>query len=139
MTRKILQYLLLTVLLLTAGGLDISARRFRQVPDTLPAFLTDSLKRSEADSLSRADSLGRADSTALARKDSLDMLSKSSLERPAFSTAKDSIITDFSDGKRMIYYYGGATVTYQNMQLTADYLEYNLKTNTVINWFHNYR
>ena len=131
MTRKILQYLLLTVVLLTAGGLDISARRFRQVPDTLPAFLTDSLKRSEADSLSRADSLGRADSTALARKDSLDLLSKSSLERPAFSTAKDSIITDFSDGKRMIYYYGGATVTYQNMQLTADYLEYNLKTNTV--------
>ena len=135
MTRKILQYLVLTVLLLTAGIPDISARRFRQVPDTLPSFLTDSLKRSRPDSSALntavADSLSRADSTASARKDSLDMLSKSSLERPAFTTAKDSIITDFSDGKRMIYYYGGATVTYQNMSLTADYLEYNLKTNTV--------
>ena len=31
----------------------------------------------------------------------------------------------------MIYYYGGATVTYQNMKLTADYLEYDMLTNTV--------
>ena len=50
---------------------------------------------------------------------------------PAFSTAKDSIITDFRDGRRMIYYYGGATVTYQSMKLTADYLEYDMLTNTV--------
>ena len=135
MTRKILQYLVLAVLLLTVGAPDISARRFRQVPDTLPAFLTDSLKRSRPDSSARnaavADSLSRTDSTASARKDSLDLLGKSSLERPAFSTAKDSIITDFSNGQRKIYYYGGATVTYQDMQLTADYLEYDLKTNTV--------
>lgn len=135
MTRKILQYLVLVVLLLTVGAPDISARRFRQVPDTLPAFLTDSLKRSRPDSSARnaavADSLSRTDSTASARKDSLDLLGKSSLERPAFSTAKDSIITDFSNGQRKIYYYGGATVTYQDMQLTADYLEYDLKTNTV--------
>ena len=135
MTRKILQYLVLAVLLLTVGAPDISARRFRQVPDTLPAFLTDSLKRSRPDSSARnaavADSLSRTDSTASARKDSLDLLDKSSLERPAFSTAKDSIITDFSNGQRKIYYYGGATVTYQDMQLTADYLEYDLKTNTV--------
>ena len=135
MTRKILQYLVLAVLLLTVGAPDISARRFRQVPDTLPTFLTDSLKRSRPDSSARnaavADSLSRTDSTASARKDSLDLLGKSSLERPAFSTAKDSIITDFSNGQRKIYYYGGATVTYQDMQLTADYLEYYLKTNTV--------
>ncbi len=135
MTRKILQYLVLAVLLLTVGAPDISARRFRQVPDTLPTFLTDSLKRSRPDSSARnaavADSLSRTDSTASARKDSLDLLGKSSLERPAFSTAKDSIITDFSNGQRKIYYYGGATVTYQDMQLTADYLEYDLKTNTV--------
>ena len=72
-----------------------------------------------------------ADSLKAAQADSLDLLHKSSLERPAFSTAKDSIITDFRDGRRMIYYYGGATVTYQNMKLTADYLEYDMLTNTV--------
>ena len=71
------------------------------------------------------------DSSLTARRDSLDLLSKSSLERPAFTTAKDSIVTDFSDGKRLIYYYGGATVSYQGMQLTADYIEYDMSTNTV--------
>lgn len=71
----------------------------------------------------------RADS--LARRDSLDMLEKSSLDLPAFSTAKDSIITEFTGGERKVYYYGGATVTYQDMKLTADYIEYDMKTNTV--------
>ena len=71
----------------------------------------------------------RADS--IARRDSLDLLEKSSLDRPAFSTAKDSIITEFTGGERKIYYYGGATVTYQDMTLTADYIEYDMKTNTV--------
>ena len=71
----------------------------------------------------------RADS--IARRDSLDMLDKSSLDRPAFSTAKDSIITEFTGGERKVYYYGGATVTYQDMKLTADYIEYDMKTNTV--------
>ena len=75
------------------------------------------------------DSVHRADS--IARSDSLDMLRKSSLERPAFSTAKDSIITEFTNGQRKVYYYGGATVTYQDMELTADYIEYDMKTNTV--------
>jgi len=75
------------------------------------------------------DSVHRADSVA--RRDSLDMLEKSSLDRPAFSTAKDSIITEFTGGERKVYYYGGATVTYQDMKLTADYIEYDMKTNTV--------
>ena len=79
----------------------------------------------------QVDSLMMADSLKAAQADSLDLLHKSSLERPAFSTAKDSIITDFRDGRRMIYYYGGATVTYQSMKLTADYLEYDMLTNTV--------
>ena len=71
----------------------------------------------------------RADS--IARRDSLDMLEKSSLDLPAFSTAKDSIITEFTGGERKVYYYGGATVTYQDMKLTADYIEYDMKMNTV--------
>ncbi len=75
---------------------------------------------------------GRDSTYVVAEKsDSLDLLHKSSLERPAFTTAKDSIITDFSEGKRMIYYYGGASVKYQDMTLTADYMEFDMKTNTV--------
>ena len=70
-----------------------------------------------------------ADSTAAA--DSLLLLRKSSLDVPAFTTAKDSIVEDFSEGKRMIYYYGDVSVTYGNLKLTADYMEYDLKTGTL--------
>ena len=135
MARKFLQYLLLAALAMTLGSvplqaqvLDTVARIVPQV-DTLQHPQLDSLQQAPADSLALAAQ--RADSLSAARRDSLAMLNKSSLEVPAFSTAKDSIITDFSGGKRMIYYYGGATVTYKNMKLTADYLEYDMKTNTV--------
>ena len=130
-----MQYLFLTVILLAVMAADLPARRVRQLPDSLTSLIKadTSFRQSKKDSsfLAMRDSLQVADSVSAAKRDSLDLLSKSSLERPAFTTAKDSIITDFSDGKRKIYYYGGATVTYQNMKLTADYLEYDMKTNIV--------
>ena len=96
----------------------------------------DSLFTPQADTLSagiQADSLRYSlrDSLQQARKDSLDLLRKSSLEHPAFSTAKDSTIEVFSDGHRIIYYYGDVSVEYQGMQLTADYMEYDMNTGTV--------
>ena len=121
MARKIFQYL--TVLALVLAAPCLSRAQVQSLPDTTLNRL--SIPPAQLDSLAKADSLKTA------RADSLDMLQKSSLERPAFSTAKDSIITDFRNGRRMIYYYGGATVTYQNMKLTADYLEYDMLTNTV--------
>ena len=135
MSRKFLQYLtaLFLVACLAAGRSPMGyGRRGMQVDSLLQQGLVDSLRHSQLDSLilaARLDSLHRADS--IARRDSLDLLKKSSLERPAFTTAKDSIITDFTGGQRKIYYYGGATVTYQDMKLTADYIEYDMKTNTV--------
>ena len=84
--------------------------------------ISDSL-RAVRDSIARVDSLAAADS--------VNMLSKSSLEAPAFTTARDSIVEDFSDGKRMIYYYGDVSVSYANMKLTADYMEYDLKSQTL--------
>ena len=131
-----MQYLFLTVILLAVMALDLPARRVRQLPDSLTSLVkadTSSSRLHRRDSAFTAlrDSLQVADSISAAKRDSLDLLGKSSLERPAFTTAKDSIITDFSNGKRKIYYYGGATVTYQNMKLTADYLEYDMKTNIV--------
>ena len=122
---RIWKYILAIVLAVILGQGITSAQRGRRnrnrtesVRDTAAAVLPDSvIARHRADSV--------------ARRDSLDMLEKSSLELPAFSTAKDSIITEFTDGERKIYYYGGATVTYQDMKLTADYIEYDMKTNTV--------
>ena len=92
-----------------------------QVLDTMPQ-ISDSARAA-------MDSIALADSVAVS--DSLDLLSKSSLDRPAFSAARDSIIEDFSDGKKMIYYYGDVSVTYGNMKLSADYMEYDLQTQTV--------
>lgn len=98
--------------------------------DTLSA-IPDSVKARRDSLKARQDSIARADSLAAVQKDSLDLLGKSSLDFPAFTTAKDSIVTDFSGGKRLIYYYGGATVTYQDMKLTADYIRFDMSTNTV--------
>jgi len=127
MARKFFRHIFLAAALLTIPGLKGYAQDLSSLPDTLKLPRADSL------GTSRTDSLGtpRTDSLGAARADSLDLLKKSSLERPAFSTAKDSIITDFTGGKRLVYYYGGATVTYQDMKLTADYLEYDMLNNTV--------
>ncbi len=89
----------------------------------------DSLKAVQDSLAFIKDSTAKADS--IHRSDSVDMLNKSSLDAPAFSTARDSIIEDFSNGKQVIYYYGDVTVKYGNMELTADYMEYDLKTSTV--------
>ena len=56
---------------------------------------------------------------------------KASITMPAYSGAKDSIVEDFSNGKRIIYYYGDVTVRYGNLELKSAYMEYNLDTKTV--------
>ena len=79
--------------------------------------------------LARRDSMARADS--LFRRDSLAGLSYSSLKQPAFSNARDSIVEVFTDGKRMIYYYGDVTVKYQDMTLTAERMDYDMNSGVV--------
>lgn len=96
--------------------------------DSLP-ILSDSLSAVNDSIAARRDSIAHADS--IAKIDSMNMLKKSSLEAPAFTAARDSIVEDFSNGKKMIYYYGDASVTYGNMKLTADYMEYDLNSNTL--------
>ncbi|MEG2320387.1 MAG: putative LPS assembly protein LptD, partial [Bacteroidales bacterium] len=56
---------------------------------------------------------------------------RGSLEFPVFSTARDSIVEDFSNGKKMIYYYGDVNVTYDNMEMKADYMAYDMDAKTV--------
>ena len=105
-----------------------TGEQLEALADSIPA-ISDSL-RAINDSLRVVkDSIARADS--IFRRDSLDLLKKSSLDAPAFTAARDSIIEDFSDGKQLIYYYGDVTATYGNLKLTADYMEYDLKTATL--------
>ena len=100
----------------------------RPASGTLPQA-KDSLPPAEDSIARRRDSLRVADSTS--RADSLFLLDKSSLTRPAFSGAKDSIRQDFSNGQRKMYYWGDVEVSYDNIKLKADYMEYDMSTGTV--------
>lgn len=100
----------------------------RPAAGTLPQA-KDSLPPAEDSIARRRDSLRVADSTS--RADSLSLLDKSSLTRPAFSGAKDSIRQDFSNGQRKMYYWGDVEVSYENIKLKADYMEYDMSTGTV--------
>ena len=123
---------LVAVMLLVLSSFTVSSqedrrdRRLRRnadkeavVKDSIAPVLTDSMK-AEMKKKAYADSIRKADSVS--------MLSKSSLDVPAFTAAKDSIVEDFSNGNQKIFYYGEVSVEYGNMKLTADYMEYDLKT-----------
>ena len=84
--------------------------------------ISDSLKAIR-DSIHRADSLFKIDSAALQKQ--------SSLEHPAFSTARDSVVDIFSNGQRKRIYYGDVTVTYGDMELKSEYMEYDMRTGIV--------
>lgn len=127
---------------LTMFGQDVRRNRSLRkasvaqfTPDSIsPAAVTlpqakDSLPPAEDSIARRRDSLRVADSTS--RADSLFLLDKSSLTRPAFSGAKDSIRQDFSNGQRKMYYWGDVEVSYENIKLKADYMEYDMSTGTV--------
>ena len=143
MRSKNITYLFVTVLLVILSSVALPAQNDRRsrrearrtaragVTVALPDSLSrDSLSTLQPDSLAfRKDSIALADS--LHRADSLSLLGKSSLDLPAFSGARDSIVEVFTEGKRMVYYYGDVKVTYQNIELTAEYMEYDMNTGEV--------
>lgn len=90
--------------------------------DTTRNNLADSIKVN-LDSLRRVDSLYRADSIRL--------MQQSSIEFPAFSKAKDSLVESFVDGHRILKYYGDVSVEYGTMTLKADYMRYDIDAQTV--------
>lgn len=110
------------------SGVQFTPDSIRPAAGTLPQA-KDSLPPAEDSIARRRDSLRVADSTS--RADSLFLLDKSSLTRPAFSGAKDSIRQDFSNGQRKMYYWGDVEVSYDNIKLKADYMEYDMSTGTV--------
>ncbi|MBO5407565.1 MAG: LPS-assembly protein LptD [Bacteroidales bacterium] len=78
-----------------------------------------------------ADTTGRA--LQAADTDSTDTLvNNSSLEEPIFSGGRDSIVKDFDvDGRKMIYYYGDVKVSYGDLELSADYMAFDVDSKTV--------
>lgn len=95
----------------------------------------DSLSVAGQDSLKMADFLAVADSSVLAVADSSavsdSLKNMSAIDVPVFSTARDSIVEEYVEGKRMIYFYGDISVKYKNMEIKADYMAYDVNTRTV--------
>lgn len=140
LTKIVSAAFVLLAFCLTASAQEKETRRIRprnqkdvavfsQLAEKPEKAAMDSVIAVSDSAIAAMDSIHRADS--IAKIDSVKMLKKSSLEMPAFSVARDSIIEDFSNGKKMIYYYGEAKVTYGNMELTADYMEFDVDKNTI--------
>ena len=125
---------LLTALLLLIAR---SVPCFAQEPDTLVrasvrdslVFPSDTLETPALPDLSAfPDSTARPDSTFVPA-DTLFAQPKGMIDRPAFSTARDSVMEDIENN--IIYYFGEVTAKYQDMELKADYMAYNTKMNVV--------
>ncbi len=129
MHKPIYKYVFILAVLLLLCLSDAWAQRPPRKPLAGGAKPKKEIAPPDSATLARRDSLARADS--LFRADSLDGLSHSSLKQPAFSNARDSIVEVFTDGKRMIYYYGDVTVKYQDMTLTAERMDYDMNSGVV--------
>ena len=105
----------------TPGKHTAKGSRMPSFRDTIPVL----------DSIAAKDSLGK---DSLNLKDTLFIVDSSlisTLKQPVFSTGRDSSVEILTDGKRMLYYYGDVTVTYDNISIKADYIAYNVQTKTV--------
>lgn len=85
----------------------------------------------DADSTARASNrvLQPLDTTTVAQIDTTSHKKPKNLERPAFSTARDSIIEDLEN--HIIYYFGDVTATFGDLELKAEYMAYNMDMNVV--------
>ena len=121
-------YILLAVMFLS-GILGFTPKNDagRKLLGRIPS-LQDTINRK--DTLSTADSLKR-DSLFTDTTFVIDSSQISELRQPVFSKGRDSSVEIMTDGKRMLYYYGDVTVTYDNISITADYIAYNVQTKTV--------
>ena len=112
------------VLLCTIGyGMEESVP-YRYSLDTIKTKI-ENLSATPADTTGRA--LQAADTVST---DTL--VNNSTLEEPIFSGGRDSIVKDFDvDGRKMIYYYGDVKVSYGDLELSADYMAFDVDSKTV--------
>lgn len=133
---KTLIITVLTMLVLFAGSfIGVQAYQYNGLvsatllQDTLTKLQDTLTKGRDSLILANADSLGLTERDSLAVSDSLK--NRGTLEFPVFSTARDSTVKVFANGKRMIYYYGDMSVKYNDMEIKADYMAYDMSTGIV--------
>ena len=132
--RSIFPAILAAATLIFAAGAIVPAQgqeqRRRQDPDGILSPL------SHSDSLIRAKAMGLAFGTSedgydhgTDGKEPASSIAESDLDRPIFSTARDSIIEDME--KNIIYYFGEVTATFGDLAIKSDYMAYNMDLNVV--------
>lgn len=114
-------------LLLTAFTCAFGQPEFEKDTILRPVSLADTVLFEPSNDI---DSLFFNDLSELTNgTDSAATVQKGTIDRPAFSTARDSVIEDVE--KNIIYYFGEVTATYGTLSITADYMAYNTKMNIV--------
>ena len=90
------------------------------------------LNQAKADSTTSIDStISQVDSTAAdSSKSDTNYISKDAIEAKVDYVAEDSMRIDMSTEK--VFLYGEAQVNYEDIQLNADYIELDMKNNTVL-------
>lgn len=99
------------------------------------AYLDTIKTRIQNLNLSVEDTLKTAQDTLIAATDTTSadtLVNNSSIQEPIFSGGKDSIVKDFNvDGRKMIYYYGDVKVTYGDLELSSEYMAFDVDSKTV--------
>ncbi len=82
-----------------------------------------------------ADTVKMVQDTLVAAADTTTadtLVNNSSIQEPIFSGGRDSIVKDFDvDGRKMIYYYGDVKVTYGDLELSSEYMAFDVDSKTV--------
>ncbi len=132
--HNIIQLILIfTILSLSSNREKLRAQELYTLTDSLLVIDTISINEHLPllDSLIHNDSLMMVDSLDTVN-DSIDTPNRSSnglgIESEVKYTAKDSIIMT-SDGSKKVFLYGDAEVNYQDVKLTAAYIELDLDSN----------
>ena len=85
--------------------------------------------------VSLRDTIAIVKDTVAAGTDSLQtdtLINTSSLQAPVFSGGRDSIVKDFDvNGRKMMYYYGDVKVSYGDVEISADYMAFDVDSKTV--------
>lgn len=100
----------------------------------LSSTATDTLKPVSTPKVQDSLVITKTDSLAVTTDTiALDsLINTSSLEEPVFSGGRDSIVKDFNvNGKKMIYYYGDVKVQYGDLELTSEYMAFDVDSKTV--------
>lgn len=133
-----LKIALLTAVLLSAGCISAYGQKVISRTDSLkiekprtadsldvPGVKTDSLNAS----MPVPDSLGVSAEIVEPEGEAARKTGSGPIDRPAFSTARDSIIEDME--RNIIYYFGDVTAKYGDLELKADYMAYDVDKNIV--------